>query len=345
MKKQILAVLLAFLLCGCESLPAKTTDLYATQQKELTLAIPKGSTELLKEVARELSRRAEDFAEQSLTIEVVEQENIWAVLEDGTADLVVCENSQALLNAEKLGDLIYPFAEEKEEEEKTAPVLEGRAAMLAMLNYPYFFRNGDCVISGGNDYEVLAALNYSLSDDFGMELKRIGYCGVSYLLTNDWESLDAYLLEKEPGQLVQELQEQGEPLNNLWGRLQDSQINLWEIDLTESNTDLSNKTLLLGGERRNLLTIYANPEQLAELSAKEQAAVEEAIVYSGGYSRTLVEDQQESIMEQLKEQDIAMVELDLDLWYETFQKRYRSGNSEINSEFAELLWDKTERLP
>ena len=74
MKRAVLCVLMA-LLCGCQSLPAnpiRSDD----QPVELTLAIPKGSSELVREVARELSRRAEDFAENSLSVEIVEAEDI-----------------------------------------------------------------------------------------------------------------------------------------------------------------------------------------------------------------------------------------------------------------------------
>lgn len=349
MKNKILCLLLALSLCGCQSLPESPVGAQP-EVKELTLAIPKGSNELLKEVSRELSRRAVDFAENSLTIEIVEKENIWEALEDGSADLVVCENSRLLDDAEKLGELVYPevfVLEELSEEELQLlpePVLEGPASMLAMLDYPYFFRDADCIIGGGNDAAVLAALNYSLPEDFGMELKRLTYGGVYHWMTNDWETLETYLLEYSPSQMINALMEQGEPLRNLWGRLPDGEVYIREVDLSSTNADLSDKTLLLSGERRKLIGIYSNPETMAELSPIEQAAVEEAIVYSGGYSRTLADDQQETIMRQLEEQNISMVEVNINEWYAAFQKLYRSGNCEVNSDLADLLWDKTERF-
>lgn len=349
MKKKILCLLMALLLCGCQSLPEVPVGV-RPEVKELTLAIPKGSNELLKEVSRELSRRAVDFAENSLTIEIVEEENIWEVLEDGSADLVICENSRLLKDAEKQEDLIYPevfvLEELSEEEQKwlPEPVLEGSASMLAMLDYPYFFRDEGCIIGGGNDASMLAALNHSLPEDFGMELKRLTYSGVYHWVTNDWSALESYLLEYSPSQLISVWREQGEPLRDPWGRLPDGKVYIREVDLSSTNMDLSDKTLLLSGERRKLIGIYSNPETIAKLSAKEQAAVEEAIVFSGGYSRTLADDQQKTIMRQLEEQNISMIEVDIDAWYEAFQKLYRSGNCEVNSDLAQLLWNKTERF-
>ena len=94
MKKSLLCVLMA-LLCSCSSLPVEVAGNRA-ELRELILAVPKDSDELLNEVARELARRAEDFAENSLSVEIVECENIWRSMNSGQADLVVCSNEQLL---------------------------------------------------------------------------------------------------------------------------------------------------------------------------------------------------------------------------------------------------------
>ena len=347
MKKALLCVIMA-LLCGCQSLPA--TAIRANEEAvELTLAIPKDSTELLREVARELSRRAEDFADNSLTIEIVEAENIWQVIERGRADLVVCDNSRAVSDAEALGRIEYPVEyvqpeDKKQEETVVYQTVEGEGAFFAMLEYPYFFRDADCVISGGNDAAVLAALNYSLPEDYGMELKRITYGGTYHWLTNDKAALEEYLLGKSEQDVLAEQLAQGYSLRDVWGVLGDSDAYVREVDLTATKTDLSDKTVFLSGGRMKLIDIFADTEALEKLSDKQRAAVEEAIVYSGGYGKTLAEDQQESVLRQLQEENADLIDVDIESWYSAFQKLYRSGEHEVSGDLAELLWDKTERF-
>lgn len=350
-KKAIISLVLAVSLCGCQgwTLPEATIREQAEVQ-ELTLAIPKGSTEMFCEIARELSRRAVDFAENSLSIEIVEAENIWQVLQEGSADLVVCENSKAMEDAEALGDLIYPrtyTATELTEEELLqldVPQIHGDAAMFSMLDYPFFFRDGECVIGGGSNEDVLAALNYSLPDDFAMELQRLSFNGVYHWVTNDYELLESYLLEYGASDLIQRFLVQGESLRDPWTRLEEEGLYIREVDLTNTNTDLAEKTLLLSGGRWKIIDIFSNPETLSKLTAKQQAAIEEAIVYSGGYSKTLADDQQATVLRQLEESAVTMLPIDIDEWYSAFQKIYRSGDSEINADFADLLWEKTERF-
>ncbi len=349
-KKTFISLVLALSLCGCQdvNLPEPVVR-EQIQVQELTLAIPKGCTEMFREVARELSRRAVDFAENTLSIEIVEAENIWLVLEEGSADLVVCENSKAMQDAEGIGALIYPepLVQEEENEEvqqQEAPQLQGDAALFAMLDYPFFFRDGECITDGGSNADVLAALNHSLPDDFAMELERLSFNGVYHWVTNDYEQLENYLLEYSASDLIQRFLDQGEPLRDPWTRLEEDGLYVREVDLTNTKTDFSERTLLLSGERRKIIDIFSNPETLSQLTAKQQAAIEEAIVYSGGYSKTLTDDQQATILRQLEEEAVVMVEVDIDEWYDAFQKIYRSGDSEVNADFADLLWEKTERF-
>lgn len=347
MKRAVLCVLMA-LLCGCQSLPANPIR-PDDQPVELTLAIPKGSSELVREVARELSRRAEDFAENSLSVEIVETDNIWQCIQDGSADLLVCDNSRVVSDAVKLGKVEYPvefvISEEKRKEE--IPVYQevlGDGAMFAMLDYPYFFRDEDCVITGGNHEDVLAALNYSLPENDSMELKRLTYGGSLHWLTNDIAALEEYITDKTPLAVIQEQMDRGESLRDIWGLLGDSDVLVREVDLTVSRTDLSDKTLLLSGGRMKLIDIFANPSTLAGLSEQEQAAVQEAIIYSGGYGCTLAQDQQEHILRQLEEEGIQITQINIDDWYEAFQKLYRSGDHEVNCDLAQLVWDKVQRF-
>ena len=350
-KKAIISLVLALLLCGCQglTLPEPTVK-EQTEVQELTLAIPKGSTEIFREVARELSRRAVDFADNSLSIEIVEADNIWQVLQEGSADLVVCENRKALQDAEELGDLIYPQVRANEEgaaEESLTeeiPELQGDAAMFAMLDYPFFFRDGECIISGGSNKDVLAALNYSLPDNFAMELERLSFNGGYHWVTNDYEQLESYLLEYSASDLLQRFLDQGEPLRDPWTRLEDSGLYIREVDLTNTKTDFSGKTLLIGSGRWKIIDMFSNPETIAKLTAKQQAAIEEAIVYCGGYSKTLADDQQATVLRQIEEQAVDTVTIDVDEWYDAFQKIYRSGESEVNPDLTDLLQEKTERF-
>ncbi len=341
----------ALLLSSCQSLPASPVQ--AEQEVvELTLAIPKNSSSILREVAQELARRAEDFAQNSLTISIVEKNNIWTTVEQGTVDLVICENSRLLKGAADVGELSYPeYPEPVEgkdgtEETRLLPQgdISGGAAMLAMLEYPYFFRDGECVLGGVNDPQIMAALNHSLPEGTDMELKRISYCGRYHWLTADGEALDAYLMDKDYEDVLLAQINDGRSIEDPWGQLEASGISIREVDLGEKGSDLSGKTLLLSGGRQKLLDIFVLPKSLEALNKEQKAALEEAIVYSGGYSRTLADDLEKSSLEQLTGAAVNIMDVDVDEWYEAFQHLYRSGNYELNEELVELLWDKCERF-
>lgn len=350
-KHTMISLLLALSLCGCEAITLPTPQIREqTEVQELTLAIPKGSTELFCEIARELSRRAVDFADNSLSIEIVEVEDIWEVLYEGSADLVVCENNRMTADAEDAGDLTYPqtFVKEDLSDEELLALedsrLQGAAALFATLDYPFFFRDGECVITGGSNADVLAALNYSLPDDFVMELERLTFSGVYHWVTNDYELFEEYELEYGPEVLIAQLLDQGEPLSDPWNYVGDSDFSVREVDLTNTKADFSEKTLILSGGRLKIVDIFSNPESMEQLTAKQKAAIQEAIVYSGGYGKTLADDQQATILRQLEGEQIPMGYIDVDAWYHVFQNIYSSGKSEVNEEFADLIWDKTERF-
>lgn len=344
-KHAIISLILSLSLCGCEAISLPTPQVREqVEVEELTLAIPKGSTELFREVARELSRRAMDFADNTLSIEIVEAENIWKVLYEGSADLVVCENSKLTAGAEEWDDLVYPQAYVEESEESLSQELSGAAALFATLDYPFFFRDGECITGGGNNQDVLAALNHSLPEDFVMELERLTVSGVYHWVTDDYELLENYVMENGTTALIEAFLAQGEPLRDPWNRLKENELLIREVDLTNNKADLSEKTLILSGGRSKIIDIFSNPETMERLSAKQNAAIQEAIVYSGGYSKTLSDDQQATILRQLEEQQIDIREIDIDQWYNSFQNIYSSGKSEVNGDFADLLWEKTERF-
>ncbi len=345
----LLSLLLSLQLCGCGNLTVDTTKT-EEESVELTLAVPKGSSSILMEVAQELARRAEDFADNSITVNIEEKVNIWDTAAKGEVDLLICENITMLASAEDAGKLIYPLKAEQENKDgdeveaayRQIENVNGSAAMLAMLEYPYFFRDSECVLGGGNDAEILAALNHSFSKDMKMELKRISYCGFYHWLTGDGEGLWEYILDKTEEDILNTQLSIGMSIRDPFGYLGESQQYVREIDLTENKTDLSDKTLLLSGARYRLLDIFILPESMEKLSENQKAAIEEAVVYSGGYSRTLADDQQNMILEQLKAVGVNIVNVDVDSWYDAFQNLYLSGNYEVNSELVDLLADKTQ---
>ncbi len=339
----LLSFLLSIQLCGCSNLAVDTTKMQE-ESVELTLAIPKGSSSILMEVAQELARRTEDFADNSITVNIEEKSNIWDVAEKGEADLLICENSMLLASAEDAGELRYFVKSEQENdaiEYQTINHIGGSAAMMAMLEYPYFFRDSECVLGGGNDAEILAALNHSFSKDMKMELKRISYCGFYHWLTGDGKALGEYTFDKTESEILN-AQLAIMSIRDPFGYLGESQQYVREIDLTENKTDLTDKTLLLSSARYRLLDIFILPKSMEKLSENQKAAIEEAIVYSGGYSRTLADDQQKMILEQLKAVGVNIVNVAVDPWYDAFQSLYLSGNYEVNSELVDLLADKTQ---
>ena len=93
-----------------------------------------------------------------------------------------------------------------------------------------------------------------------------------------------------------------------------------------------------------ILDIFVNPQSMKKLTEAQRAAVEEAVVYSGGYSRTLADSRQEEALEELKRQGMLIREGDVGLWHEAFQEQYRSETSPLKVELVNLLDEKTKRF-
>ena len=336
MKKKLMALLLSVLLCGCQSLPAGSVK-KETKSEELILAVPVGSGSICYEAAQELARRAVDFAENTLSVTVVMEENIWTALESGKADIAVCENSRLVQDGEALGKVLYPAAEESSS-------VAGSGAMFAMLEYPYFFRDADCVINGANDADFLAALNYSLPEEFPMELKRLSYCGSYHWLVNDYEIWDTYFTENSMEDVLTAQLSLGYSIRDVWNYYND-RLALQEVDLTADELDVGDQTVLLSGSRQQILDIFVNPSTTDKLDREQKAALEEAVVYCGGYSRTLADSRMKQALNALEESGVSIQkDADAEQWYEAFQELYLSGNYEVNAELAELLRSKTERF-
>jgi len=349
----MLCSLLLAALCGCQDL--QVPALNREEPVELLLAVPQNSGELVQECARELARRAEDFAQTSLTIRIVEESNIWEALEQGKADLLLCTNETLMGSARRAGQLEEPVStivqdeENKDQDKEAAWVyqpqpLSGAAATLSMLDYPYFFPDGDCAIIGANQEDVLAALNHSLPEDLPMELRRISVVGQIHWSASPPDLALDYFSQYSPGEILQKQLQQGESLRDPWGALEGGEIFVRELDLSNGKADLSDRLLILSAGRLKLLDIFVSPAALEKLEPKQRAAVEEAIVYSGGYGRILAKDQEESLLEQLHSQGVAILEPDREDWYEAFQRYYRSGQSPVDSRLSELVHKVVDRF-
>lgn len=345
-----LCSLLLSLLCGCQQLQVST--LGRQEPVELVLALPQNSEELIQECARELSRRAEDFAQTSLTVRIVEEPNIWEALEQGKADLLLCSNEALVGSARRAGQLLEPQPSsdgegegpEKEMASLETETLSGAAASFAMLDYPYFFPDVEGAIIGANQEDVLAALNYSLPEDCPMELRRISVLGQFHWSASPPEVALDYFTQLSPGEILEKQLDQGESLREPWGALNEGELFMRELDLGGSKSDLSDRLLILSGSRLKLLDFFVSPKALEKLNQRQRAAVEEAIVYSGGYGCTLGRDQEESLLEQLHSQGIQLLEPDREEWYETFQRYYRNGQSPVDSRLSELLHRVVDRF-
>ena len=109
MKKLFLCFLFA-LLCGCGSFSGKSLLNNKNHSENLTLAVSANSSDLILQIARELALRTEDLTNNSLVVDIIEVENVWELIQNGGADLLICENSLAVSDASSLQKIQYPVS-------------------------------------------------------------------------------------------------------------------------------------------------------------------------------------------------------------------------------------------
>ena len=342
--KKLFLCFLCTLLCGCGSFSGNALLNNRNSSENLTLAVSANSSDLIRQIARELVLRAEDLTNNSLAVEIVEVENVWELIQNGGADLLICENSLAVSDANSLQKIQYPvsYIEDSENKYRSIPVyeqLQGDAAMFAMMEYPFFFKNSDAVVKGANNPDFLSALNYSLPQDYSMRLQRITYGGCYHWVTEPNSPFFDFFSEKDEFSLISDLSV-GYSARDFWRSEKAADFSFFDLDLTKPTIDLNGKVLLLSSQKMKLIDIFSNSKSISELSPAQQAAIQEAIVYCGGYSKILAENEQDAAFTQFEEEFAQIQKLNSKRLYEAFFKFYLSQNRELNPELIQLLYDK-----
>ena len=112
------------------------------------------------------------------------------------------------------------------------------------------------------------------------------------------------------------------------------------MDLTKPTVALNGKVLLLSSQKMKLIDIFSNSKSISALSPAQQAAIQEAIVYCGGYSKILAENEQDAAFTQFEEEFTQIQKLNSKRLYEVFLNFYLYQNRELNPELIQLLYDK-----
>ncbi len=309
-------------LTGCQSFPAVPL-VPINAPVHLVLAVPQEQPDLLNEVSRELARRTENFAQNSMSVEILPVKDIWDVIAKGEADLVLCEN------------------------DRLAP----HCSQLQELEYPYYFKNSGYLISAANDGDVLDLLNYHLKKETPMKLRRIAYSGTMNFVTNDidtvrdWRSNGTNLIGAMRDVVISDemqslwnvfFRERKEPLDSIWkGKTQ-----IAEVDLTRDIGEIQDEVIIMSAHRAKMVDIFVHEERLSYLDQKQKAALDEAIIYAAGYCKTLADDARKKVEEQIQQQKIEVVSLDQSWWYDYVQSTYLSKSNELDKDLLRLIRKK-----
>ena len=329
MKGKVLALVMAAAMCftGCGNL-YQNTVLVPEKAVELVLAIPEDGPQSLVEVARELARRAEDFAGSTIAVELRPVEDIWQTIIHGEADLAISENSR----------------------------IAEYSPRLRQLESPYCFMGSQNLVSAANAPEVLDALNYSLEPYTPMTLRRIASSGRMDIIIKDSEKLRLWREEKEPFRLaVEQGTGDDEALSEQWNiqliespdpldALEREGADAAEIELARDIGALDGEMIIFSGHRINMVDIFCREDTLHQMKPEQQAAVEEAIVYAAGYCRTLSEDAYKKVQQQVDEQNIAIAEPDIRWLYEQFQLYYLHPEQGPDKKLMKLLKQHGDRF-
>lgn len=291
-----------------------------SQRKQLVLMIDSDTAQTVQQAAEEFINRAEYYSDGELEIELKEQSNAVKQLTDAEYDLAFLEN-------EALSDEI--------EELKT-------------LELPFFFKNADYQFSSLNSERTKAYLDKLLQKEWDISLLMAttsGYVDFAADAATDFTDYQkrypiAVSRELFPEKIQQDIGAQiiidEQPFSLLLreGEGQDSPEiapALLSQIITAAKTEKYRSRLAVLSGPRQISTAYlvAQNSLISTLSAKQQAAVEQAAVMACGYCRTLSDQQREKELKELEELGVKIIPINTEKYFDMMGDYYQYQAGEL----------------
>lgn len=300
--KKISAAVLALclsLLSGCAGTIKQREQGKAPIQ--MSVLISSDAPQNVKQAAEEFINRVEYYSEGELEIDLSESQQIDSVLKASDTEFAFVQN-------EELTDYI--------EELKT-------------LELPFFFKHADYQFSALNSERVKKRLNQLIGAQYPMQVQMTTVCGYEDLAADGTVDLTdfrkRYPLAVRESFFSNDLQQDigaqeivtTQPLELLLsGEAEIAQAELSQVINAVSAPDYDGKMVLFTPAQR-IKTIYllTNSSMLEGLSAKQQAAIEQAAVMACGYCRTLADQKREQDLEQLKQLGVEVQQINLEKYF------------------------------
>lgn len=290
-----------------------------SQRKQLTLMIDSNAAQTVQQAAEEFVNRAEYYSDGELEIELKKQNN--------ADNLAGSEYDLAFLENEQLSDEIEE---------------------LNTLELPFFFKNADYQFSALNSVRTKAYLNKLLQKTGELTLLMATTCGYVDFAADAATDFTDYqkrypiavpeelfpekiqqdigakiIIDEQPFALLLRAEEEQDAPEIAPASL--SQI------ITAAKTEKYRSRLAVLKGPRQIKTAYllAKNSLMPTLSAKQQAAVEQAAVMACGYCRTLSDQQRSRELKELEDLGVEIVPINTEKYFDMMGDYYQYQSGEL----------------
>ena len=268
------------LLSGCTQQEAQKEQ--EEQPRTMSMVIASDAPTSIQLAAQEFANRLAYYSDGELEISLSASDQLDAVLTEDDTQFAFVEN-------ERLSKTIEP---------------------LETFALPFFFQDADYLFSGLNSERTRRQLNRLLEEEYPMEIKMSVVYGYEDLAADATVDLTDFrkryplavtrsFFSQEQQQEISALEIEGEePLLNKEAEI--APVELSELVQAVQNHD---DTLVLLESSHQLKPAYLMMQTglYKQLTPKQQAAVEQAVVMACGYCRTVADQNRQEDLEQLRQ--------------------------------------------
>lgn len=313
--------------CNHQVKPQNQPLRQSVERTVLNLAVDSKASQNTKDMAKEFVRRAEFYS-------------------GGELEITISDTEDVLQKIGKTQDVISFCLVEGKTLDKELPRLE-------TFSLPYIFKNSEYMTSAMNSEKTKSMLDKILAEKYPMNIESVMLMGYVDLVANSSIDLTDFMKIYSVGSAEDIFsQEVRKLLNTEWHKVDGGQgvgdVLAGEVDLAEvtfseiiaaAYKGNSDKLIALdSGHRLQIAYLLSDEESLADLTKKQRAAIEQAVVLASGYRRTLAEKQRAEEKEKLAELGVKIHEPNREKYFSMLGEVYQYQEDQLNIIFDPQLY-------